>query len=66
MHHMYVEKTYREKDGGELYKNAWSRIEQILEATTHETAAVRPLTPISKTIEISRERYSEHCWRSKK
>ena len=39
--------------------------EQIREATFHKTTAVRPLTPISKTIEIWWTRYTGHCWRSK-
>ena len=37
-------KTHGEKARGELQKNATSYFEQILEATPHETKAVRPLT----------------------
>ena len=44
MHHMEADKTYREKARQELHKNATSYIEQILEATSQKTAAVRPLT----------------------
>ena len=44
MHHIDTDKTYRVKAEQELHKNATSYIEQILEATTHETTAVRPLT----------------------
>ena len=41
---MDADKTHIEKARWELHKNAMSYIEQILEATLHETAAVRPLT----------------------
>ena len=44
MHHMDTDKVYREKARQELHKNAMSYIEQIQEATSHETAAVRPPT----------------------
>ena len=37
-------KAYRENAKRELSKNVISYIEQILEATPHETIAVRPLT----------------------
>ena len=47
MHHKDSDKTYRR----ELYKNATSYIEQIPEATPHETTAVRPLTSLSKTFQ---------------
>ena len=45
MHHMDADKSYTEKAKQELQKNATSYIEQILEVTSHKTAAVRP--PIS-------------------
>ena len=35
-------KAYREKAWQELYKNATNYSEQILEATSHKTAAVWP------------------------
>ena len=38
------EKAYWEKARRELQKNVTSYIEQILKATLHETAAVRPPT----------------------
>ena len=44
MQHTDTEKVYREKARQELHKNAMSYIEQILEASPHETTAVRPLT----------------------
>ena len=44
MHHMDAEKMYWEKAEWELHKNAMSYIEQILEATPHETTVVRPFT----------------------
>ena len=45
MHHMDNDQEYREKSWRELHKNATSYIEQILEATSHGTAAVLPPTP---------------------
>ena len=41
MHHMEDEKSKKEKASRQLYKNATSYIEKILEATPHETTAVR-------------------------
>ena len=41
---MATYKTHREKARWELHKNAVSYLEQILEATPHETTAVLPLT----------------------
>ena len=35
MHHLDADKTYTEKARREVYKNATSYIEQILEATPH-------------------------------
>ena len=43
MHHVDTDKTYWEKVRRELRKNAISYIKQILEASPHETTAVRPL-----------------------
>ena len=40
-------------------------IEQILEAISHKITAVRPPTPISKTILIRRTRHAGHGKRSK-
>ena len=45
MYHMDDNKTYKEKAIQKLHKNATSYIEQIMEATSHETAAVQLLTP---------------------
>ena len=39
---MNANKAYREKARREIDKNATSYIEQILEAASHETAAVQP------------------------
>ena len=47
MHHMYTEKTHREKARRKPYKNATSCIEQMLEATINKTTAKRPFTPTS-------------------
>ena len=43
MHHIDTNKTHWEKVKWELHKNTTSYLEQILGATYHETAAVRPL-----------------------
>ena len=44
MNYIDADKVYREKARQELLKNATSYIEQILEVTSHETAAVRAPT----------------------
>ena len=44
MHYMDANKTNGEKAGRQLHKNAASNIEQVLEATLHKTAAIRPPT----------------------
>ena len=44
MYHMDADKAYREKGRRELHQNATWDIEQILEATSHETAVLRPPT----------------------
>ena len=44
MHYMDANKTAGEKVRRQLHKNAASNIEQVLEAASHKTAAVRPLT----------------------
>ena len=44
MHYMDANLTYGEKAWRQLHKNAASRIEQVLEATPHKAAAVRPPT----------------------
>ena len=44
MHHMDTDQTYREKAEREMHNNAISYIEQILEATSHEIAAVQSPT----------------------
>ena len=41
---MDADKAYRESARREFHKNATSYIEQILEATSHKKAAVRPPT----------------------
>ena len=41
---MDADLAYREKARQELHKNAMSYTEQILEATSHKTAAVQPPT----------------------
>ena len=49
MHHMDSDEVYGEKARRQLHKNASSYIELILEATSHKTTAVRPLTTHLKT-----------------
>ena len=44
MHHMDADETYREIARQELHKDAMSYIEQILEATSHESIVVLPPT----------------------
>ena len=44
MHYMDANEMYGDKAWRQLNKNAWSNIEQILEATPHKTATVRPST----------------------
>ena len=44
MHYMDANKTYGEKAGRQLHKNAASNFEQVLEATSHKAAAVPPPT----------------------
>ena len=48
----------------QLHKNATNYFEQILETTHHETIVVRPLTPISKTIQERRKKHAGLRWRS--
>ena len=44
LHHMDAEWAYGEKAWRQSHKNTASHIEQILEATSHKAAAVRPPT----------------------
>ena len=44
MHHLDADKMYKEKAWWQLHKDATSYVKQILEATSHKTAAVRPST----------------------
>ena len=44
MHHKYTSQTNGEKNWRQLDKNAAINIEQVLETTTHKTAAIRPPT----------------------
>ena len=65
MHHKDADITHREKGWRKLHKNAMSYIEQILEATIHETTAEWPLTSDLKTIQVRQTRHTGHCWRNK-
>ena len=42
MHYMDANKTYGKKAWRQLRKNAASNFEQVLEATPHKSAALRP------------------------
>ena len=64
MNHMDADKTYKEKTRRELHKNVTRHIEQMLEAKTHETSAVRTL-PISKTILVKWTKQARNYKRSK-
>ena len=44
MHYMDANKTDGEKAWRQVHKNAASNFEQVLEATPHKAAAVRPTT----------------------
>ena len=44
MHYMDANKTYGEKVGRQLHKNAASDIERVLEIASHKTATVRLFT----------------------
>ena len=61
---MDAKKTYREKARFELHRNITSYLEQILEATPHETATVELFTFHLKSHQ-RRTRHVGHCWRSK-
>ena len=61
---MDANKTAGEKACRQLYKNAASNTEQVLEAKPHKAAAVvRP--PTTKTNKIRRTRHVGHSWRSR-
>ena len=47
-----------------LHTNAAICIIQVLEPTSYITAALRPLPPITKSIQVRRTRLVEHSWRS--
>ena len=61
MHHVDGYKTQREKARRELYKNATSYSEQILEVPPHETTGLGHLPPILKTIQVRRTRHVGDC-----
>ena len=56
MHHVDADWAYWEKGWRQLYKNATSCIEQVLELKSSK---------ITKSIEIRRTRHAGYCWRSK-
>ena len=47
----------------QLYQNAASNIEQVLETAPLKAGAVWP--PITKIIKIRQTRHVGHCWRSR-
>ena len=58
-------KTAGEKARPQLHMNAESNMEQFLEATPNKALTIRPLHPITKTIQVRRTRHARHCWRSR-
>ena len=58
-------KRIEKKAWWELHQNFMSYMKQILEATSHKTASVRPPISHLKAIQIRRTRHAGHCWRSK-
>ena len=61
---MYDNETDGEKASRQIHKNAASKIEQVLEATPHKRAAIRPSTTHHENYQIRRSIYARHCWRS--
>ena len=74
MHHRDADRTYREKARREQHKNYTSYIGPILEATPHETTAVRPLLSLqpsnmaNKTCGtlLEKQGRTEKCWLANK
>ena len=62
---MDANKTDGEKARQQLHKNYASNIEQVLEATPHKAAAIRPHTTHHKTIQVRRATHAGHSWRSR-
>ena len=60
---MDANKTAGEEARRQLHKNATCNLKQVLAATPHKTPTVRPLTPITKTIQVRRARHAGHGWR---
>ena len=52
-------KRYKEKARQQLHKNATSNIEQVLEATPHKAAAVRPPTTHNEKYQ---SKTNQTCW----
>ena len=60
-----LQRNFEEKAWWELHKDDVCYFEQILDAVSNKTAAVRYLPPISQTIQVKRTRYAKHSWRIK-
>ena len=58
-------KEFGEKPWRQLQKNTASNIEQVLEATPHKAAAIRPLTSHHENCQVRRTRHARHCRRSR-
>ena len=65
MHNLDPKKTAGEEARGQLYKNAASNIEQVLEATPHKAPTIRPPTSHHENYQVRRTRHAGHCWRSR-
>ena len=64
MHYMDTNETDDEKFWRQLHKNAAGNIEQVLEATSHKAAAIRPPTTHHQNYQ-RRTRHAGHSWRSR-
>ena len=62
---MDANKTYGGKVWRQLHKNAASNIAQIRGQHPTNQQLYGHLPPITKTIQVRRTRYAEHCWRSR-
>ena len=54
-----------EKAWHQLHKNTVSNIEQVLEATLHKVAAIRPCTTHHENYKVRQTKHAGQCWRSR-
>ena len=65
MHYLDANKTAGEEARRQLHKNVASNIEQVLAATPPRHQLYGHLPPITKTIQVRRNRHAGHYWRSR-